>query len=152
MRDRKMGFPEFNISKAADQMESNETLIESFAAHSLKRGRYYMEGKGVLDCEAYLSHLGDNEFSSETDTGTSFLVQSPKPLRILFILPSGRFGATGRYVQVLAEELMELGAGVCILADGDVPSLKPGKPIWWKMEFAGPRLTEEIRERRRVVP
>jgi glycosyltransferase involved in cell wall biosynthesis len=145
IRNRKMGFPEFNISKAADQMESNETLIESFAAHFLKSGRYYIEGKGVMDCEAYLSHLGDNEFSFEIDTGTSFLVQSPKPLRILFILPSGRFGATGRYVQVLAEELMEMGALICILADGDVPSPKPGKPIWWKMEFAGPRLTEEIR-------
>jgi capsular polysaccharide export protein len=66
-------------------------------------------------------------------------------LRILFILPSGRSGATGRYIQVLAEELMERGAEVCILADGDVPAKKPGKPDWRKLEFSGRRLAPEIR-------
>jgi glycosyltransferase involved in cell wall biosynthesis len=66
--------------------------------------------------------------------------------RILFVIPSPRSGATGRYTQVLAEELVRLGAAVMVLADGAAPRVENGVP-WEPIKFEGAFLSTALRRR-----
>jgi glycosyltransferase involved in cell wall biosynthesis len=76
----------------------------------------------------------------------SHLEKNPAGSRILFVIPSPRSGATGRYTQVLAEELVRLGAAVMVLADGAAPGVENGVP-WEPIEFEGAFLSTALRRR-----
>ena len=121
------------------------SLEEKFAVRFLRGARYFLEDSGEVDGERYLARISERAAQKNETVSIPAPTRPARAVRILFVLPSGRSGATGRYIQVLAEEFMGRGAEVCILADGDVPAKKPGKPDWWKMEFNGPRLAPEIR-------
>lgn len=69
-------------------------------------------------------------------------------LRILIVIPNSRVGATGRYTQVLAEQLVQLGAMVMILAEGGVAKRENGVywlPLEFKRSFLTPGLRSKIR-------
>jgi capsular polysaccharide export protein len=67
-------------------------------------------------------------------------------LKVLFVIPSGRFGATGRYFHVLALEMRKLGAEVMVLAEAHETKAYEGI-TWLKLEFDGMRLSKGLRQR-----
>ncbi len=74
------------------------------------------------------------------------LEKNPAGLRILFVIPSPRYGATGRYTQVLAEEMVRLGAAVMVLAEGESADMENGV-AWLTLDFEGPFLSLGLRRR-----
>lgn len=74
------------------------------------------------------------------------LEKNPAGLRILFVIPSPRYGATGRYTQVLAEEMVRLGAAVMVLAEGESADMENGV-AWLTLDFEGPFLSPGVRRR-----
>ena len=66
-------------------------------------------------------------------------------IRILFILPNPRFGASGRYTQVIAKELQKRGCECMVLTEGEA-WFESGVE-WLPLAFKGPFLSPEIRHR-----
>lgn len=68
-------------------------------------------------------------------------------LRIVFLLPSGRFGASGRYFQDLAFYMQKHGVKILVLAEGDLKPHYSGV-AWRAVRFGGmflePSLMAEI--------
>jgi glycosyltransferase involved in cell wall biosynthesis len=130
-----------------------ETLQTGLIEKFLRGSRYFLEGRGVVGCGEYLERIAKavlerSAANEESQTpGGQFLQAPTRSLRVLFVLPSGRFGATGRYIQTLAQEMIAQGAAVAVLADGDVPLQKPGAPAWWRIEFEGVTLAKSLRDR-----
>jgi glycosyltransferase involved in cell wall biosynthesis len=72
--------------------------------------------------------------------------KNPAGVRILFVIPSPRMGATGRYMQILAEELVRQGAAAMVLADGETPVSENGVQ-WLSLEFSGSFLAPGLRRK-----
>lgn len=122
--------------------KKRRTPAEVFHLYHIARSRYFVPERGVAEIEdliTYLTTVRDRPLPSapvrESASG---------PLKILIILPSGRDGATGRYIRHLSAALTDLGCGMMVLAEGNCPRLDSGVR-WLKMEFKGSRLASSLR-------
>lgn len=132
--------------------ETKRTQYEVFHLFYIEHSRYFVPDKGAVDVEDLI-----NYFITRRDTPPTVadqLAETPapppsardpsEPLRILIVIPSGRYGATGRYLQNLSISLIQLGCEVMILADGPCQRLESGVR-WTALAFDGLRLTASIR-------
>ncbi len=118
------------------------TPTEIFHLYHIAHSRYFVPETGIAEIEdliTYLTTVRDNPIPLEPPGETSC-----GPLKILIVLPSGRDGASGRYVRHLSIALVALGCEVMILAEGNCPRLDAGVR-WRKLEFEGSRLSSTLR-------
>ncbi len=127
---------------AIPRRHRRRTATEIFHLYHIAHSRYFVPEQGLAeieDCITYLTTGRDIPHSpapiEETFHG---------PLKILIVLPSGRYGASGRYVQNLSSALVQLGCEVLILAEGPCPHLEDGVR-WLRMDFEGMRITPHLR-------
>ena len=127
---------------AIPRRTKRRTPAEVFHLYHIAHSRYFVPEKGVAEIEdliTYLPTVRENPLPSapagEPASG---------PLKILIVLPSGRDGASGRYVRHLSIALVNLGCEVMILAEGNCPRLDAGVR-WRKLEFKGSRLSPALR-------
>ena len=115
---------------------------EIFYLYYIEHSRYFIPSEGTATIEGLISY-----FIASRDVPFLTAEQLPtiptKPLKILIIIPSGRFGATGRYLQNLSISLIQLGCEVMILAEGPCPRLESGVR-WMTLEFEGIHLSSRI--------
>jgi glycosyltransferase involved in cell wall biosynthesis len=118
------------------------TPAEVFHLYHIVRARYFVPERGVAEIEdliTYLTAVGNNALPSAPAR------ESPAgPLKVLIVLPSGRDGATGRYIRHLSAALVDLGCEMMVLAEGNCPRLDAGVR-WIKLEFEGSRLASALR-------
>lgn len=132
--------------------KTKRTQYEVFHLFYIEHSRYFVPDKGAVDVEDLI-----NYFITSSDTPPTAAEQLAEtlapppsardlsaPLRILIVIPSGRYGATGRYLQNLSISLIQLGCEVMILADGPCQRLESGVR-WMTLAFDGLRLTAAIR-------
>lgn len=122
------------------------SLEELFYIFYIEYSRYAIAEDERCELENLLVYLENNRNKESRDSPAS--VASPVVLtdqpKILMIIPSGRFGATGRYFQVLALEMKKLGAQVIVLAEAYEDKVYEGV-TWLKLEFEGMRLSKVLR-------
>ena len=125
------------------------SLHEIFQLFYIEHSRYFSPTRGVADLEDLIDYLVESKASEENhqitstaDVGTG---TSDQRLKILIILPSGRLGASGRYIQNLGWSLCQLGCRVMVLAEGSSPPTDNGVR-WLTLEFEGNRLAPSVRE------
>ncbi len=70
----------------------------------------------------------------------------PSPIKILVILPAGRLGASGRYIQTLSVSLIRLGCQVMVISEGNSPVTMCGV-MWDYFEFEGSRVSNRLRKK-----
>lgn len=123
------------------------SLQELFYIFYIEYSRYAIDVGRPCELEQLLDHLHQNKPPAvSVIQGHRKISAKTSGLKILFIIPSGRFGATGRYFQVLALELKKLGAEVLVLAEAYENKVYEGIE-WLKIEFDGVRLAKTLRKR-----
>lgn len=140
------------------------SIAEVFHVFYLEFSRYYTPATGLCELEClvdYLALLREHR-PSALDGGCSKAIEVLTPgkraaipmapakfrreaLRVLFIIPSARLGATGRYFQHLAWYLQHHGVRVLVLCDGGSRPQDNGVR-WLSMKFDGMRLSSETRK------
>ena len=135
----------FTLDRLAIPRRSRpRTPAEVFHLYHIVHSRYFIPGKGAAEIEDLINHLVTVRETPVSAVSTVERVPAPAPLRILMVIPSGRYGATGRYLQNLSVALVDLGCEVMIIAEGDCRRLESGVK-WLKMEFEGIRLATSLR-------
>lgn len=142
------GFTQDRI--AIPSRKRRRTINEVFHLFYIVHSRYFVPGQVGAEIEDLIAYLADANTKPTTDINeTEVSVSSPsrnpgEPLKILIVIPSGRFGATGRYLQNLSVSLVQSGCEVMILAEGPCQPLEFGVR-WLTLEFDGLRLAESVR-------
>ncbi len=138
---------------AIPRRKSRRTPAEVFHLFFIVHSRYFVPDRGVVEIEDLIKHLvvaRDRPAltkPAEDSTGSSSQNdEPPNPLKILMVIPSGRYGATGRYLQTLSISLRRLGCEIMILAEGPCRRLEDGVH-WVTLDFDGLRLTQSIRRK-----
>ncbi|MES2438360.1 MAG: glycosyltransferase [Verrucomicrobiota bacterium] len=134
---------------AVPRRRHRRTITDVFHLFYIIHSRYFVPGHVGAEIEDLINHL----ITSASEPSPAPIVQeepaaSPiehDPLRILMVIPSGRYGATGRYLQNLSVSLIQLGCQVMILAEGPCQTLESGVR-WVTLEFDGLRLSGAIRK------
>lgn len=98
----------------------------------------------MIDANIFLQVL--SFFSKKQPPNLSADKRSDCSLRVLFVLPCSRTGATGQYTQILAKNLEKNGCGVLVLAEGAQASVEDGVE-WLPMDFEGAFLSNTTRSR-----
>nr|WP_280523763.1 glycosyltransferase [Rhizobium sullae] len=133
---------------AVPRRRLTRTLEEIFHVFYLYFSRYWVPGSNYHELENLIEHIVKNRF--QTTAAVSAVVKpiasQPVALRILMIVPSGRMGASGRYMQNLGESLVSRGCQVLILAEGRVQPAENGVR-WSTIDFEGFRLSPSLRAR-----
>lgn len=128
------------------------SLQEIFHIFYVEYSRYALASGKRCELEELIDYLASEKkasgvLPSAVDTRPRL---DAKPminnLKILMVIPSGRFGATGRYFQVLALQMQKLGARVIVLAEAYEDKIYEGIS-WLKLEFEGFRLSKQLREK-----
>lgn len=125
----------------------NRTIEELFYVYYIHFSKYFIPGYKRVSLLEMIEYF---EFSRLNKVKEFFLnkkadLPSKKP-KIIMIIPSSRFGATGRYFSILAFFLKKLGADVLVMCEANQDKRYSGVD-WIKMEFEGIRLSEKIRNR-----
>ena len=137
----------FTLDRLAIPRRSRpRTAAAVFHLYHIVHSRYFIPGKGAAEIEDLIQHLVTVRKTPVPAVSTVEPVPTPAPapLRILMVIPSGRHGATGRYLQNLSVALVELGCEIMIIAEGDCRHLESGVK-WLEMEFEGIRLASSLR-------
>lgn len=141
---------------------ARRALEEIFHLSYIIHSRYFVPGKGVAELEDLIEYLlGDpqpeetpSEFPAELSSlslespvlsESQIPIALPQPVRILIIIPSGRLGASGRYIQNLAWSLQQIGCEVMVLAEGECPDIENGVQ-WRTLSFEGAGLRGSLRD------
>ena len=142
------GFTQDRI--AVPRRKKRRSIVEVFHLFYLIHSRYFVPGKGAAEIEDLIEHFSTCRESppmpvTQAEGAPVAVSAAPdKPLKILIVIPSGRYGATGRYLQNLAISLIDLGCEVMILAEGPCQKLESGVR-WLSLDFDGMRLANPIR-------
>ena len=138
---------------AIPRRKSRRTPAEVFHLFHIAHSRYFVPDLPGADIEDLIKHLvvvrDHPALAKPVEDSTKSSSQSdelPNPLKILMVIPSGRYGATGRYLQTLSISLRRLGCEIMILAEGPCQRLEDGVH-WITLNFDGLRLTEPIRRK-----
>ena len=129
----------------------NRSLNEVFHVFYVEYSRYALSDGKRCELEDLIEYLSSKKqvvpVKDEPKSDMSPVrAEHGKKMKVLMLIPSGRFGATGRYFQVLALQLQKLGAQVVVLAEAYEDKVYEGVP-WWKLEFEGVRLSKKLREK-----
>lgn len=151
----------------APRRTRRRSLEEVFHVAYLECSRYFVPGLGVTELESLVDYIA--ALRKYARKGTVFprvevlgptpesnvVVQAPQrsqavhkkdsSLRVLFVIPSGRFGATGRATQDLAWHMQRQGCSVLVLAEGSCRPEYTGV-AWRRIDFEGMRLSPAVRE------
>ncbi|WP_180355930.1 capsular polysaccharide export protein, LipB/KpsS family [Aliirhizobium smilacinae] len=121
------------------------TVAEVFHVFYLRYSRYWVPDSANHELEDLIDYVVANR---AVITAPVNLPVSPSSVakKILFIVPSGRAGASGRYMQTLGESLTSLGYSVTILAEGKGYPIRNGVR-WRTLDFDGSKLTHALRQR-----
>lgn len=132
---------------AVPRRRAVRSLQEMFYAYYIKYSRYYVPGKGVADLEDLCRYIVAWRSTSKVATPLQPVGQPmpapPVEIRVAFVIPSGRFGASGRYMQTLAVAMRRLGAKVMILAEGRTKLVENGIS-WRSISFKGMGLESDL--------
>ncbi|WP_108947110.1 capsular polysaccharide export protein, LipB/KpsS family [Shewanella halifaxensis] len=132
--------------------ELKRTIEEIFFVFYIVYSSYYLPKIGrcsVEDVISYFSMDGSMNNNVENSKKNELMVSdnvSNKPVKILIVLPSGRFGASGRYIQELSWYMQKNNAEIMILAEGNEIKTYSGI-TWLNLEFEGIRLSKKIVEK-----
>lgn len=129
-----------NDMVATPRRRKIRSLEEVFATYYFKFSRYYVPGGRVHELEELIDFIAQHRKTSEVVHPNRAI--SAK--NILMVVPSGRMGASGRYMQNLAEGLIRLGSKVLILSEGKTVSTVNGVN-WATIEFDGALLSKRLR-------
>jgi glycosyltransferase involved in cell wall biosynthesis/tetratricopeptide (TPR) repeat protein len=137
---------------AIPRRKMRRTIAEIFHLFYIVNSRYFVPGQGIANIEDLIACLVISSNTLPPASGQQEEMPAPlppsrdlsEPLRILIVIPSGRYGASGRYLQYLSISLIQLGCEVMILAEGPCQRLESGV-LWLTLEFDGLRLTDTIR-------
>ncbi len=122
------------------------TMEELFHVFYIMYSSYYVPELGRVPIEGVIKYFSEPEQQLIEKEVKSSAIVSSKPLKILFVLPSGRFGASGRYIQELAWYMRKYGSEVMVLAEGN--EIKNYSGITWlNLKFAGSTLDQDIIDR-----
>lgn len=111
-------------------------IYEVFNIFYIEYSRYFIPEKGIVEIEEIVSYLS----SKNVNSGSS------KKKRFLLVIPSSRFGATGRYFQVISKYLITLGHEVKVLCEAYEDKTYEGVD-WLKLDFDGIRLSSSLLKR-----
>lgn len=132
--------------------QQRRSIEEIFHLYYLVHSRYFVPGRGLADIEDLIQYLVESGTEAASLPAGEISHETPMPetpvpeaLRILMILPSPRQGASGRYIQTLAQSLCRLGCQVQILAEGRSPSMEHGVG-WLPLTFEGAGLAASLRK------
>lgn len=124
--------------------KKQRTLEEVFHVYHIKNTIHLQKEVSLIEHQVDLeepSTLIPLETRNESRTQNS---EEPPALKILMIIPSGRFGATGRYIQTLARSLQYQGCSVMVLAEAGQARTENGIR-WLPLSFEGSSLSKNIR-------
>ncbi|NJM37438.1 MAG: glycosyltransferase [Akkermansiaceae bacterium] len=137
---------------AIPRRKQERSLEEIFHLFYIEHSRYFIPGRGVVEIENLIGYFAESSVIGQARTvAKTREASSLKPsageeeLRILIIIPSARYGASGRYLQTLAMSLIALDCKVMVLAEGKTDLLEYGVK-WTTLEFEGSRLAKSIRD------
>lgn len=140
------GFTQDRI--AIPRRKKRRTPAEVFHLFYIVHSRYFVPGRTGAEIEDLITHLAtvrDNPPAVAENAAPPPPARDPnEPLKILMVIPSARYGATGRYLQHLSVSLIHLGCEVMVLAEGPCQRLEAGVR-WLTLEFDGLRLAEPLR-------
>jgi glycosyltransferase involved in cell wall biosynthesis len=119
------------------------TLDDLFHVFYIEYSRYFSPAVGHCEIESVIDLFSRPEENDKTKISTA-LADAPV-ISILFVLPSGRFGATGRYIQDLAWHLKSIGCRVLVLCEGTEAKEYAGIR-WITLQFENNRLSASVRE------
>jgi capsular polysaccharide export protein len=132
-----------------DRRKNKRTLEEIFYVFYILYSAYYIPNIGRCSLEDIIKYFSDereeNTNIHETVVCTP-IYKKEKVVKILFVLPSGRFGASGRYIQELAWHMKKHNTEVMVLAEGNEIKEYSGV-TWLNLQFEGVRLSKEIVEK-----
>lgn len=120
------------------------SIEEVFATYYFKYSRYYVPGSDSHELEDLVKYIIDNRPECHPRPLPAKAPAERHALRILMIVPSGRMGASGRYLQTLSEKLIALGNSVIILSEGSFSGTVNGV-IWRPIEFDGIVMSARLR-------
>lgn len=116
------------------------SLLDVFYIFYIEYSRYFIPHKGLVDIEEIIPYLSIKNKSKKVEAP---LIAENKKANFLLVIPSGRFGATGRYFQEIAKYLKHLGHDVMVICEANETKFYEGIR-WIKIDFDGFRLKSEI--------
>lgn len=127
--------------------EKKRTVEEFFYIYYDFCSRYYLPGKGQVDLKTFLEnfplYLQDKLPSTQPTKDKTSKAYS---LKVMFVIPSPRSGATGINCQKYALELRNLGVQSQIYAEGHHYGDNEGIS-WHRIRFDGKRLDSDTRKK-----
>jgi glycosyltransferase involved in cell wall biosynthesis len=129
---------------AIPRRHRRRNATEIFHLYHITHSRYFVPEQGVAEIEDRINYLTTVSAILPPPTPNEEIFSGP--LKILIVLPSGRYGASGRYVQNLSSALVRLGCQILILAEGACPHLEDGVH-WLRMNFEGSRMAPQLRSK-----
>lgn len=123
------------------------TLQDLFHVFYIEYSRYALGQGQRCELEELVEHLASGgKTAAHSVAALPLPSRKTEPLRVLMVIPSARWGATGRYFQVLAMEMQKLGAEVMVLAEAKEDRVYENV-TWLKLDFEGIRLSAALREK-----
>ncbi len=136
---------------AVPRRKQRRSIAEVFHLFYIIHSRYFVPGQGGAEIEDLIRHFvacrdtpARTDVREEQEESPTTAAVTNEPLKILIVIPSGRYGASGRYLQNLSTSLIQLGCEVMILAEGPCQKIEAGVH-WLTLDFDGMRLTNPIR-------
>ena len=129
---------------AVPRRKKRRTPTEVFHLYHVAHSRYFVPERGAAEIEDLITYL--TTVRGSPPPSASGGEPASGPLKILIVPPSGRDGATGRYIRHLSAALVDLGCEMMVLAEGNCPRLDSGVR-WIKLEFEGSRLSSYLRRK-----
>lgn len=130
------------------------TVEEIFHIYYIEYSRYYTPEIGSCEVEDIINYFchkkkgiakNINLELAAPEKNIRILRKERRAFNILLVIPSARFGATGRYFQEIAKQLKNCGCNVMVLAEAHTDKVYEGIN-WIQMEFEGIRLSSRVRK------
>lgn len=115
-------------------------IYELFYIFYIEYSRYFIPEKGIVEIEDIVKYLSRNGIEKNLNNHVS---RKNQFVNFLFVIPSGRFGATGRYFQVIAKYLTSIGHNVMVLSEAYDSKIYDGIK-WLKLDFDSIRLNSNL--------
>ncbi|WP_454918615.1 capsular polysaccharide export protein, LipB/KpsS family [Xanthobacter sediminis] len=132
---------------AVPRRQRQRSVEDLFYTYYIHYSRYFVPDQGIADLEDLVGYIVDQR-NRKTETA-AFPVPAvtaaadPQPPKVLFIIPSGRYGASGRYMQTLAVAMRRRGAQIMVLAEGRAKPVEHGI-LWRTLAFDGIGLARNV--------